>query len=133
MIYLSGNSLRAPLPPSFPGEQFAPRISPTHLKEHSMNSDSLATIDGRFQTPTPQYTLSEPERRQRVLELTIGYLIARTVTGEIWFEGFADVDVFLEAAPLATVEFRSAKSHLQNAASIIVVSRSSAPRRLSCA
>jgi hypothetical protein len=80
-----------------------------------MNSDSLATIDGRFQTPTPQYTLSEPERRQRVLELTIGYLIARTVTGEIWFEGFADVDVFLEAAPLATVEFRSAKSHLQNA------------------
>ena len=80
-----------------------------------MNSDSLATIDGRFQSPVPQYTLSEPERRQRVLELTVGYLIARTVTGETWFEGFADVEALLESAPLATVEFRSAKSHLQNA------------------
>ena len=80
-----------------------------------MNSDSLATIDGRFQSPVPQYTLSEPERQQRVLELTVGFLIARTVTGETWLEGFADVDVFLEAAPLTMVEFRSAKSHLRNA------------------
>jgi hypothetical protein len=80
-----------------------------------MNSDSLTTIDGRLHSPIPQYTLSEAERRQRVLELSVELLIVRTDIGETWTEGFADVGVFLEAVPLATAEFRSAKSHLKNA------------------
>ena len=80
-----------------------------------MSSDPMATIDCRFQSPFPHYSLSEAERQQRVLELSVGLLIARTEVGETWTEGFADVEVFLEAAPLATAEFRSAKSRLQNA------------------
>jgi len=80
-----------------------------------MISDSLTTIDGRLQSPIPQYTVSEAERRQRVLELSVGLLIARTEIGETWTVGFADVEVFLEAVPLATAEFRSAQSHLENA------------------
>src|SRR5262245_14419799 len=62
-----------------------------------------------------QYTLSETEQRLRVLELSVGLLIARTKIGEFWSEGFRDVARFLEAVPLATPDFRSAKRHLQNA------------------
>ena len=80
-----------------------------------MNFDPLATIDDRLQAPIPQYTLSEAERRLRVLELSVGLLTARTENGETWTEGFTDVGVFLEAVPLATAEFRTAKSHLDNA------------------
>ena len=64
---------------------------------------------------TNPYTLSEPEQRVRVLELSVGLLIARTKLGEFWKEGFHDVAQFLEAVPLATSEFIAATRHLQNA------------------
>jgi len=80
-----------------------------------MYCDSLTTIDGRFQSLIPQYALSESERRQRLLELSVGLLIARAEAGETWTEGFDYVEEFLETLPLATAEYRLAKSHLQNA------------------
>lgn len=80
-----------------------------------MNLDSTYTVDGRQQEATTRYTLTEWQQRQRVLELSVGLLIVRTELGEIWNEGFTEVTRFLEAVPLPTSDFRSAKSHLQNA------------------
>ncbi len=82
-----------------------------------MNLDSTYSLDGRRQSPNvpTRYLLTEPQQRQRVLELSVGLLIVRTELGEIWSEGFADVARFLDAVPLPTTDFRSAKSHLQNA------------------
>jgi len=80
-----------------------------------MNLDSTYSLDGRQQEATTCYSLTESHQRQRVLELSVGLLIVRTELGEIWAEGFAEVTRFLEAVPLATSEFRSAQSHLQNA------------------
>lgn len=80
-----------------------------------MNPDSTCTVDGRRQESTPRYQLTETQQRQRVLELSVSLLIVRTEIGELWSEGFAEVTRFLEAVPLPTSDFRSAKSHLQNA------------------
>jgi hypothetical protein len=62
-----------------------------------------------------KYTLSETEQRLRVLERSVGLLIARTKIGEFWADGFSDVARFLKSLPLATSEFHSARRHLQNA------------------
>ena len=75
---------------------------------------SNAFISGR-DVNTNQYAMTESEQRFRVLELSVGLLITRTKIGEFWAEGFSDVTRFLEAVPLATSEFGSAKLHLQNA------------------
>ncbi|MGD9637301.1 MAG: hypothetical protein AB7G28_18880 [Pirellulales bacterium] len=80
-----------------------------------MDNDSTYTVDGRQQQSTTHFALAEWQQRQRALELSVGLLIVRTELGEVWTEGFAEATRFLEAMPLATAEFRSAQSHLQNA------------------
>lgn len=80
-----------------------------------MNLESTYSLDGRQQETRIGYTLTESQQRQRVLELSVGLLIVRTELGETWTEGFAEASRFLEAVPLPTSDFRSAKSHLQNA------------------
>jgi hypothetical protein len=87
---------------------------PAELKGDTMIPHSNAFIRGQ-KFDTHQYTLTESEQRLRVLELSVGLLIARTKIGEFWAEGFSDVTQFLEAVPLATPEFDAAKRHLQNA------------------
>jgi hypothetical protein len=62
-----------------------------------------------------RYVLSEPEKRLRVLELSVQLLIARAKTSDFWADGFHDTAKLLEAVPLTTLEFDSARLHLQNA------------------
>jgi hypothetical protein len=80
-----------------------------------MNADLSYSLDGRGQQSATCYALSEPEKRMRVLDLSVGLLIVRTELGEIWSEGFTEVARALQELPLAGPEFRAAKRHLDNA------------------
>ena len=41
-------------------------------------------------------------------------LIARTVTGDLWYDGFSEVARLLAAIPLTTLDFSTAQRHLSN-------------------
>jgi hypothetical protein len=60
-------------------------------------------------------SLSAYEQRLRVLDLTVELLIARTVMGNVWADGFRDAGYLLASAPLAVADFAAASRHLENA------------------
>jgi len=53
--------------------------------------------------------------RLRVLDLTVELLIARTLMGNVWADGFRDAGYLLASAPLTADDFAAASRHLENA------------------
>jgi hypothetical protein len=80
-----------------------------------VNLEPSSTLNGNGKVGIYPHVLSESEKRLRVLELSVHLLTARTRTGDFWADGFQDTAKLLEAVPLTTSEFDSARLHLQNA------------------
>src|SRR5262245_4061882 len=74
---------------------------------------SSATYKGRVAKVAP--ALSQYEQLERVLELYLQLLIARTSMGDYWPEGFQDVAELVAVLPLPTGDYSSVKQHLNNA------------------
>jgi hypothetical protein len=105
---IDANDLRPELIPDYLASK--PQMEPDAMRLQAFN-----TATKTLEVNSTPYTLSEPEQRLRVLELSVSLLIARTKLGEFWTEGFRDATRFLEAVPLTTAEFAAAKRHLKNA------------------
>jgi hypothetical protein len=80
-----------------------------------VNLEQSSTIYGNGKVDKKENVLSESEQVLRVLKLSVAILIARTKIRDFWAEGFEDAATLLDAVPLATSRFDSAKSHLANA------------------
>ena len=80
-----------------------------------MNLVKSSTTYGNGKINKKGNVLSESQQVLRVLKLSVAILIARTKNRDFWAEGFEDAVTLLNAAPLATSRFDSAKSHLANA------------------
>ena len=80
-----------------------------------MNHEQSSTLEGHGKFDTGWLGFTESEQLLRVLKLSVGVLVTRTKSGEVWAEGFDDAKALLEAVPVATSEFDSAKRHLANA------------------
>jgi hypothetical protein len=80
-----------------------------------VNLEQSSTINGNGKVDKKGKVLSESEQVLRVLKLNVAILLARTKIRDFWAEGFEDAATLLDAFPLATSRFDSAKSHLANA------------------
>jgi hypothetical protein len=80
-----------------------------------VNVEQYSTENDNCTVATCSHGLSKSQQRLRVLELSVHLLIARTKSGDFWFDGFRNTAELLETVPLTTSEFDSARLHLQNA------------------